>query len=127
MLFPKTKSIIVNNRGQYVQYSKPHNYLHISRYGNIPLLTDIKFNEKYHETVFNYDITKSDNDSYITINKETRLDILANKYYNDPSLWWVIAMANNIMDGLEPIKIGMVLRIPPIMSIYKNGSILGKY
>jgi hypothetical protein len=40
------------------------------------------------------------------------LDTLARQYYNDPSLWWIIAQANNLNSvnlGLEP---GIQLRIP---------------
>ena len=119
-------TILINNRSQLsMQYLKPHNYLHISRYSNIPLIVDKRYNEKYHESVFNYKIVESNGDKYITLEKDTRLDVLANKYYADHSLWWVIAMANNIMDGLEPVKLGTVLRIPPILSIYSSGSILG--
>ena len=124
-MYSKIKPVNINNSGNYVQYSKPHKYIHISRYANISLITDSRFNEKYHETVFNYKVKESNGDKFITLDRDTRLDVLANKYYADPSLWWVIAMANNIMDGLETVKLGTVLRIPPILNIYENGSILG--
>ena len=34
--------------------------------------------------------------SYITPTYGVRLDILANEYYGDSSLWWIIAQANSI-------------------------------
>ena len=35
-------------------------------------------------------------DVFITPTYGDRLDILANEYYNDSSLWWIIAKANNL-------------------------------
>jgi hypothetical protein len=40
-----------------------------------------------------------------------RLDKLANKYYNDDTMWWIIAMANNIPNPLA-ITAGTVIKIP---------------
>jgi hypothetical protein len=40
-----------------------------------------------------------------------RLDSYANNYYNDPSLWWVIAAASGIGWWLQ-IPSGVVLYIP---------------
>lgn len=50
-------------------------------------------------------------DTYITATSEDFLDNLANKFYKDPTLWWVIAQANAIKGGLKP-KVGQQLRIP---------------
>jgi hypothetical protein len=41
-----------------------------------------------------------------------RLDTLAQRFYGNPVLWWVIAVANN-MDLIEvELSVGTVLRIP---------------
>ena len=40
-----------------------------------------------------------------------RLDSLASVYYGDEELWWVIALANRIMDPFS-LSIGSRLRIP---------------
>ena len=40
-----------------------------------------------------------------------RLDSLASVYYGDDELWWVIALANRIMDPFS-LTVGMRLRIP---------------
>ena len=40
------------------------------------------------------------------------LDSMAYKFYNDSSLWWVIAMANNLGTGRLSVKPGLQLRIP---------------
>jgi hypothetical protein len=41
-----------------------------------------------------------------------RLDILANRYYGDPTLWWVIAARNHIDLPTAQLYRGRVLRIP---------------
>lgn len=51
------------------------------------------------------------NDIYIFANEADYLDSLANKFYRDPSLWWVIAQANNIKLGMK-VPAGMQIRIP---------------
>jgi hypothetical protein len=50
----------------------------------------------------------------ITVATETgdRLDTLANQFYGDPGLWWVIASANNIHNAPIGFKDGTILRIP---------------
>lgn len=40
-----------------------------------------------------------------------RLDILANVYYGDDELWWVIALANRIQDPFS-LTVGMKLKVP---------------
>jgi nucleoid-associated protein YgaU len=58
------------------------------------------------------EITESAEDTYIITTGGDRYDSLAQKFYNDQSLWWVIAMANNSKkDGLI-VKPGIQLRIP---------------
>jgi len=44
------------------------------------------------------------------------LDTLAFKFYNDPTLWWIIALANNIGKGRMSIEPGLQLRIPTNIS-----------
>ena len=50
-------------------------------------------------------------DTYIIATSEDFLDIVANRFYRDSSLWWVIAQANGIKGTLSP-KVGQQLRIP---------------
>lgn len=52
-----------------------------------------------------------ENDIYITTSESMRLDSLALKYYNDASLWWIIARANGIGMGYA-VESGKQLRIP---------------
>ena len=51
-------------------------------------------------------------DIYIIGQVGDRLDNLAFKYYQDSSLWWIIARANNIGKGSLTIQYGLQLRIP---------------
>jgi len=57
-------------------------------------------------------IPKSDNDIYIVTQTDDRLDTLANEFYKDSSLWWIIAIANNIHDATFALPDGTQLRIP---------------
>ena len=40
-----------------------------------------------------------DSDIYIYPNEGERLESIAYKYYEDTSLWWIIARANDLGDG----------------------------
>ena len=51
-------------------------------------------------------------DIYIIGQVGDRLDNLAFKYYQDSSLWWIIARANNIGNGSLVVPLGVQLRIP---------------
>jgi len=57
-----------------------------------------------------------DTDIIITSGETDFLDDLAYKYYGDPTLWWVIALANNIGKGRMSIEPGLQLRIPTEVS-----------
>jgi hypothetical protein len=41
-----------------------------------------------------------------------RLDTLANDFYKDSTLWWIIASANNIHNAVFGLRDGTILRIP---------------
>jgi len=49
-----------------------------------------------------------------------RLDNIAYKFYNDPTLWWVIAYLNNIGNMLEDMTEGQTLYIPPIEEVMRS-------
>tara|TARA_R110000782_G_scaffold75910_3_gene151319 strand:- start:2068 stop:2355 length:288 start_codon:yes stop_codon:yes gene_type:complete len=76
----------------------------VPRYPNIPL----SFNDRYFIT------TEGD-----------RLDILAEQFYSDSTLWWVISIANpSINQGSYFITPGTQIRVPSNISLiiqdYKN-------
>jgi len=68
--------------------------------------------KQIYETIKYPVINKQENDIYIISRDGDRFDLLANQYYNDSSLWWVIAKANNIFNGSINIKQGIQIRIP---------------
>jgi hypothetical protein len=61
-------------------------------------------------------IPVEDSDIYIVSNETDYLDTLAFKYYGDPTLWWIIALANNIGKGRMSVEPGLQLRIPMDLS-----------
>lgn len=56
----------------------------------------------------------------VTLREENRLDIISYSHYGDPKLYWVIAMANNIIDPFN-VKKGTVLKIPQIATVTMKG------
>jgi hypothetical protein len=57
-------------------------------------------------------IPESDSDIYITVSDNDYLDALAYQYYKDTSLWWIIAVANNLGKGKLSLDVTKQLRIP---------------
>lgn len=51
-------------------------------------------------------------DIIVISNEADYLDSLAFKYYSDPTLWWVIALANNLGKARMSVPAGLQLRIP---------------
>jgi len=56
-------------------------------------------------------IEESEDDIYIISKAGDRLDLLAKKYYNDVTKWWIIAHANKIK-GTLIVTPGKQIRIP---------------
>jgi len=84
------------------------------RYNNTKRSTSKKTNkrykpfEKYNTTLYKK-VPEQDSDVFILTQEGDRLDLLANQFYNDSSLWWFIAQTNNISTmNVEP---GTSLRI----------------
>ena len=57
-------------------------------------------------------IPLSDEDQFIYPQDGDRLDSIAYKYYNDASLWWVIAKANELGKGRTILNPNTQIRIP---------------
>lgn len=87
-----------------------------SRYQNLKVISD--GSNSYLETQNQKYIKDGDLDSYhiVTEREVNRLDIIANDYYGDPSFYWVIALANNMIDPFT-ISRDQVLRIPSRASL----------
>lgn len=68
--------------------------------------------KKVLKTIIPNDIPKRDNDIYIITQETDRLDLLANEFYGDSTLWWIIARANNLNGVNIGLDAGIQLRIP---------------
>tara|TARA_Y100000592_G_C5416708_1_gene291020 strand:- start:344 stop:601 length:258 start_codon:yes stop_codon:yes gene_type:complete len=51
-------------------------------------------------------------DTYVQTVPGDRLDLIANQFYGDPQLWYVIANANGVGKGTLALEPGIELRIP---------------
>ena len=67
----------------------------MSRYNNTRIKRNKDLNRVYSYTLYPK-IPIKNSDIFIAPTYGTRLDILANEYYKDPTLWWIIAQANGI-------------------------------
>jgi hypothetical protein len=81
------------------------------RYQNIPVVKNDK-GVRYHANNVYPDIPLSDDDIYIITTVGDRLELLADNYYKDVTLWWIIVSANNLPGDTMFIPLGMQLRIP---------------
>lgn len=91
-----------------------------NRYALTPTILEDDKNVVY-DVFVKPDIGESGADIYHTVDvsQEGRLDILAQLYYEDPSLWWMIAIANEIIDPFVVVA-GSTVRIPSVSTYYLN-------
>ena len=62
-------------------------------------------------------IPLSESDIYVVTTEGDRLDLIANQYYKDSSLWWIIAFVNsNVTKGSMFPASGVQLKIPTDLS-----------
>tara|TARA_B100001094_G_scaffold292271_1_gene311258 strand:+ start:157 stop:456 length:300 start_codon:yes stop_codon:yes gene_type:complete len=61
-------------------------------------------------------VATSNDDFYIIAQATDRLDLIANDFFGDSTLWWVIAMANDLPGDSLFTTPGFQLRIPGNLS-----------
>ena len=89
----------------------------MNRYTNSDVYREKKsngtFGVEYYSTNYYPEIPLSENDVYAITTRGDRLDLLANQFYNDTTLYWIIATANPTIpqDSLS-IPEGTQIRIP---------------
>ena len=84
----------------------------MDRYRNISTLKNTQGIEYYRGTKYP-EIPLSENDIYVITVTGDRLDILANRYYGDSTLYWIISAANPSQSFSSMYVIeGSQLRIP---------------
>ena len=69
----------------------------MNRYQPI-LITKIDKKQVYQTTRYP-ESPLNDNDIYVYSTQGDRFDVLANQYYSDQSLWWIISIANTATAG----------------------------
>ena len=84
----------------------------MNRYSTIPTFKNQK-GITFYTTVKYPEIPFSDNDFYVITQQGDRYDLLANQYYGDYTLWWIIPSANPQLklNSLYPAE-GVQIRIP---------------
>ena len=86
-----------------------------NRYKNKKVLKSEK-GKRYLKTTISPNIPVQNSDIKIVARVGDRLDVLANKYYKNPSYWWIIAEANGVGKGSLFVTPGKFLRIPMNLS-----------
>jgi len=93
----------------------------MNRYSNIPK-TKIKRKLTYVTSRYP-EVPLSENDIYVYTSRGDRFDILANEFYQNSSLWWIISIANpQIPQNSLIIPEGIQIRIPS-----NEGSIINEF
>jgi hypothetical protein len=91
----------------------------MERYINSTILKTNQ-DKPYYKQKYYPNIPLLESDVYVITTIGDRFDTLANSYYNDPKLWWIISVANNnATNGLIPLP-GTQLRIPTDLSAVLN-------
>ena len=83
----------------------------MSRYQTTGIIKPSNEKRRYATTIYPV-IPRSDRDIYLEITSAERLDKLADTFYNDSGMWWVIAAANGLGKGSYMIPGGITIRIP---------------
>jgi nucleoid-associated protein YgaU len=74
---------------------------------------DVRYDGKrvYRTTTYPQ-INPLDSDTIVISNETDTFDNLSYKFYGDPTLWWIIALANGQGNGRMSVTPGIQLRIP---------------
>ncbi|OUU64334.1 MAG: hypothetical protein CBC24_07365 [Candidatus Pelagibacter sp. TMED64] len=81
------------------------------RYKSVEVVKD-KDGKRYYSPIIVKEIPFRDSDLYIYPFPDDRFDTLAQRYYGDSNLWWVIAKANHLSDGKIGVDPEKKMRIP---------------
>ena len=98
----------------------------MKRYDNIKIVQSPE-GKQYRTTTIYPETPISENDYYIITTAGDRYDNLADQFYSDHTLWWVIASANNSERASLIVEPGIQLRIPGnIDTIINNYNTINK-
>mgnify|MGYP003133121489 FL=1 len=82
----------------------------MARYDETNIKKNQKTNKSYYNTTIYKEVPERNDDLYFISTEGDRCDNLANRFYNDSTLWWFIARVNNLTTNNIPA--GTSLRIP---------------
>ena len=85
----------------------------MSRYSSIRVINTVENTKRRYINLKYPEITVEFSDIYVYTTRGDRYDLLAQSYYSDSSLWWIISRANpsQTSDSLLPNP-GEQIRIP---------------
>ena len=87
----------------------------MARYSNITVIQNPQDNKgaKFYATVRYPKVPLSESDIYVLTEQNDRLDTLADQFFGDPGLWWIISTANpSLPQNSLHMPAGTQLRIP---------------
>ena len=94
----------------------------MDRYDNTPIIKTVPTVQypkviRYRASTRYPDIPLTESDVFLYTMRGDRLDNLSYQFYGDPSLWWILSVANPDLpnDSLYP-TIGFQLRVPSNVS-----------
>ena len=70
--------------------------------------------KRYYSTNIPSPIPQDPFEFVMTAQDGDRFDSLASRYYGDASKWWIIAKANNLLNGTMMVQGGTQLIIPSV-------------
>ena len=82
----------------------------MARYDETNIRKNQDTNKSYYNTTIYKEVPERNDDLYFISTEGDRCDNLANRFYNDSTLWWFIARVNNL--STNNIPAGTSLRIP---------------
>ena len=95
------------------------------RYRNTKIFRD-KNGKRYYRPTIVPNIPLRDSDLFIYPKVGDRLELLAHKFYGDSNLWWIIAKANELTNGMIGLSSEKKIRIPtkiqPILESLQRGA-----
>ena len=87
----------------------------MDRYQKTPILKikNINNGKRYYMGTKYPEIPLEENDIYIITTEGDSLDVLAQQFYNDTNLWWVLSIANvDLSQNSLFVPVGSQLRVP---------------
>lgn len=83
------------------------------RFRNSPIYQDGEGRE-FFESFVTYFIPEDPTDQYFTVppGAEGRLDLISHHVYGTSKYWWILVLANDIVDPFDDVVEGMILRYP---------------